>query len=261
LPRLTEMSMGVHPGLLLAAHRFMDRLLRAASLPEEQRHFLMHAYQTDLELFEFYSPELRATLTGSSAGSRHFDHFGAIDYGDSLTRMLYVDLKTFLPDLNLIFSDKMSSAASVEVRVPFLDNEVVDFAAHLHPNLKLRRLTSKYILKKAMKGVLPREIIYRRKAGFGAPIRNWLRGDLRPMVEELLSNYSVKSRGYFDPTAVRQMLVENRNGVADHSSKIWILLTLELWCRSFLDRETSLDKPDERVNQSVITAPTVASMN
>ncbi len=259
LPRLSEKRLGVHPGLLLAAHRFLDKLLRTASLSEEERYFLMHAYQTDLELSDFYSPELSAILAGSTAAARHLAHFGAIDHGDALTRMLYVDLKTFLPDLNLTYSDKMSSAVSVEVRVPFLDNEVVDFGARLHPSLKLRRLTSKYILKRAMKGVLPPEIISRRKAGFGAPLRNWLRGDLRPMVEELLSDHSVKSRGYFDPAAVRQMVEENRRGIADHSSRIWILLTLELWCRSFLDREPGLEKPYERGRHSVIMSPTAAA--
>lgn len=257
LPHVAEKQPFVHPGLLLAAHRFSDKLLRAASVSDQERHFFMHAYHTDLELSELYSPDLRMALAGSAAAARHLAHFEAIDHEDRLTRMLYVDLKTFLPDLNLTYSDKMSSAASLEVRVPFLDNEVVDFAAQLPPNLKLRWLTSKYILKRAMKGLLPREIIRRRKAGFGAPIRNWLRGDLRPMVEELLSDHSVKNRGQFDPVAVRRMVQENQSGSADHSSKIWILLTLELWCQSFLDREKASDRPHE-VRQNLIVEQNTA---
>ena len=97
-----------------------------------------------------------------------------------LNRLLYLDIKTFLPCLNLAYTDRMSMAASTEVRVPLLDDELVELAGRVPPTLKLRRTTRKYVLKKAMEGVLPEEVIWRPKAGFGAPLRAWIDEDLRP---------------------------------------------------------------------------------
>ena len=104
-----------------------------------------------------------------------------------LNQLLYVDMKTFLPCLNLTYTDKMSMAASTEVRVPLLDDELVALSGRIPPNLKLRHFRRKYIFKRSMEGMLPKEVIWRTKAGFGAPIRSWLVGDLKPMLDELLS--------------------------------------------------------------------------
>jgi asparagine synthase (glutamine-hydrolysing) len=150
-------------------------------------------------------------------------------------RMLYVDMKTFLTELNLTYSDKLSSAASVEVRVPFLDSEVVDFMSHVPPDMKLHGFKSKYIFRRAVEGIVPRKIVRRRKAAFGAPIRAWLRRDLAGMVDDLLSQETLSRRGYFRPAAVRAMIAEDRQGEGDHSLRIWALLTLELWHRAFID--------------------------
>ena len=108
-----------------------------------------------------------------------------------LNQLLYVDHKTFLPCLNLTYTDKMAMAASTEVRVPLLDDELVELAGRIPPELKLRRLTRKYLFKKSKEGVLPHNIVWRRKAGFGAPVRSWLVGDLEPMIEDLLSAETV----------------------------------------------------------------------
>jgi asparagine synthase (glutamine-hydrolysing) len=136
----------------------------------------------------------------------------------------------------LAYTDKMSMAASTEVRVPFLDDEVVALGARVPPELKLRRLTRKYVLKKSMEGVLPKEVIWRPKAGFGAPIRAWLSKDLRPLVNDVLSPASVKARGLFDPAEVQRLLRANEDGLEDNALRIWELLTLELWQQTFLDR-------------------------
>src|SRR5439155_10552736 len=115
-----------------------------------------------------------------------------------LNQILYVDQKTFLPCLNLTYTDKMSMAASTEVRVPLLDDDVLALASRIPPDLKLRRLTRKYLFKKSQEGVLPKEIIRRRKAGFGAPVRSWLVGELKPLVDDVLSPANVARRGLFD---------------------------------------------------------------
>ncbi|HYY94315.1 MAG TPA: asparagine synthase C-terminal domain-containing protein, partial [Pyrinomonadaceae bacterium] len=128
-------------------------------------------------------------------------------------------------------------AATLEVRVPLLNHELVELAARMPPRMKLRGLKRKYILKRAAERLLPREVVWRRKAGFGAPIRAWLRGPLRPLVEELLSEEVVKRRGLFRPAEVRRVVADNLSGREDYGLHVLQLLTLEMWCRIFLDEQ------------------------
>jgi len=150
--------------------------------------------------------------------------------------LLYVDLKTFLPCLNLITTDKTSMAANLEVRVPFLNREMIKFTARMPPDLKLRGFKRKYILKRALEKLLPREVVWRKKAGFGAPIRSWLRGALRPLVDDLLSEETIRKRGLFRPAEVRRIVDANLSGHEDFNLQVFQLLNLELWQRQFLDK-------------------------
>ena len=144
-----------------------------------------------------------------------------------------------MASLNLTYNDKMSMASSVEVRVPFLDRQLAEFVAcNVPPRMKIKGLlrpTTKYILRRAMKDVLPREVLRQPKAGFGAPVDYWLAHDLKDMVEDLLSPQRLRSRGLFRPEAVRRFVDEHRVGRADWSAQIWQFLTLELWMQTFLD--------------------------
>jgi asparagine synthase (glutamine-hydrolysing) len=153
--------------------------------------------------------------------------------------MLYLDSKIFMVSLNLNYNDKMSMASSVEVRVPFLDRELAEFVAHnVPPNLKLNGLfrpTTKYIFRKAMQDMLPREVLRQPKAGFAAPVDYWLANDLKEMVDDLLSERRIHERGLFRPEAVRALVDQQRRGAQDWSSQIWQFLTLELWMQTFLD--------------------------
>lgn len=126
-------------------------------------------------------------------------------------------------------------AATLEVRVPLLNHELVELAARMPPRLKLRGLRRKYILKKAAERLLPRDVVWRKKAGFGAPIRAWLRGPLRPLVDELLSEEVVRVRGLFRPAEVRRVVEANLSGREDFNLQVLQLLTLEMWQREFLD--------------------------
>jgi asparagine synthase (glutamine-hydrolysing) len=126
-------------------------------------------------------------------------------------------------------------AASTEVRVPLLDDDVVALAARIPPHLKLRRSTRKYILKRAMEGTLPSEVIRRRKAGFGAPVRAWLTGDLNELIRDALSPANVAARGLVDPAEVQRLMRANDAGTEDNALRLWALLTLELWQQTFLD--------------------------
>jgi asparagine synthase (glutamine-hydrolysing) len=151
-----------------------------------------------------------------------------------LNKMLYLDTKYFLPDHNLNYTDKMSMAHGVEVRVPLLDYEVVRHAGRLRVEDKQRGPTTKWVFRKAMEGILPRDIIYRPKAGFGVPLRQWMSNALRPLVDDVLSEHSVASRGIFSPTAVRRLIDLDRQGAVDAAYPILSLACIELWCRAYV---------------------------
>ena len=154
--------------------------------------------------------------------------------------MLYLERRYFLVDHNFNYTDKMSMAHGVEVRVPFLDKRVVEVAASLDVNMKQRGKEGKWILKKMAGRYLPKSIIYRPKSSFGAPLRRWLKHDLKPLVDDLLSEASLQQRGLFKPEAVHKLIKQDRCGQEDYSYPIFSLLCIELWCRIFLDGDTSL---------------------
>ena len=127
-------------------------------------------------------------------------------------------------------------AANLEVRVPFLNRELIEKAARMPPDLKLHGLKRKYILKQALRGLLPHDVIWRKKAGFGAPVRSWLRGALKPMVDDLLSDETVRQRGLFRTDEVQRIIAANLSGREDFNLQVFQLLTLELWHRAFIDQ-------------------------
>jgi asparagine synthase (glutamine-hydrolysing) len=151
-----------------------------------------------------------------------------------LNKMLYLDTKYFLPDHNLNYTDKMSMAHGVEVRVPLLDYEVVRHAGRLRVDQKQRGPTTKWVFRKAMEGILPRDIIYRPKAGFGVPLRQWMSNALRPLVDDVLSEQSLSARGIFSPAAVRRLIDLDRQGAVDAAYPILSLACIELWCRAYV---------------------------
>jgi asparagine synthase (glutamine-hydrolysing) len=220
--------------------RLAKKLMRSAALPPQEAFLMNGTYLDAAQKAHLYAPPLKAGLAGLDAWAAHRAHFGSVADADFLHQMLYLDVKTFMVSLNLNYTDKMSMASSVEVRVPFLDRQFAEFvAAHVPPSLKLHgviRPTTKYIFRRAMRGIVPDEVLRQPKAGFGAPIDYWLSGELRPLVDELLSDRRVAERGLFEPTAVRQLVREQRHGRHDWSLQIWQLLTLELWQQAFVDR-------------------------
>jgi asparagine synthase (glutamine-hydrolysing) len=155
---------------------------------------------------------------------------------DPLQRMLYLEGRHFLADHNLNYTDRAGMAAGVEIRVPLLDLDLVQFATEVPAALKQRGATGKAIFKRAMEPFLPREVIYRPKMGFGAPLRRWLRRELRATVDDTLEAGVVRRRGFFDPAAVQRLIAADRSGAIDGSYTIFALMCFELWCRSFIDR-------------------------
>jgi asparagine synthase (glutamine-hydrolysing) len=231
---LAQALPGGMPGRLTAPLRNAKKFARSAALDFENRYLGYGTYFTDETKQRLYTDDLREATRGLDAYAAHRRYFGRVKEAAPLNQLLYVDLKTFLPCLNLMTTDKTSMAANLEVRVPFLNLEMLDLTARMPPGLKLRGLKRKYILKRAAEKLLPREIVWRKKAGFGAPIRSWLRGPLRPMVDDLLSEEAVRRRGLFRPEEVRRIIDANLSGREDFNLQVFQLLTLELWQREFI---------------------------
>ena len=183
-----------------------------------------------------YSPALARAVDGEDTAGPMLESLSRIpSVGDPLDRMLFLETKHFLADHNLNYTDKMGMAAGVEVRVPLLDLELVKLAARIPPASKQKGMEGKAILKRAMEPVLPRDVIYRKKSGFSAPLRNWMRGELRDTVEETLNEHALRARGLFDPKAVRKLVELDRDGRVDGAYTILALMCVEIWCRQFVD--------------------------
>jgi len=161
--------------------------------------------------------------------------FNSLEGGEMLDRMLYTDTKTYLHEL-LMKQDQMSMAASIESRVPFLDHKLMEFTASMPLRMKLRRSKTKYVLRKAMKGVLPDEILTRSKMGFPVPIGKWFRGQYRGIVDEYVLSERSLGRGIFDADAVRNLAERHMNG-ENHDERLWSLVNFEIWQRTFIDGE------------------------
>jgi asparagine synthase (glutamine-hydrolysing) len=184
-----------------------------------------------------FAPRARAALSTAARDAPFAQHLAALPAGlDPLARMLALEQRFFLGDHNLPYADKMSMAASVEVRVPFLDPELVALANGLPSAEKLRGRHGKWALRRALAPHLPAEVLRRPKTGFGAPLRRWLRGDLRGWVDDLLSPARLAARGLFEPSAVRALIDADRRGALDAAYPILGLCCVELWCRHFIDR-------------------------
>jgi asparagine synthase (glutamine-hydrolysing) len=155
---------------------------------------------------------------------------------DPLQRMLYLETRHFLADHNLNYTDRAGMAVGVEVRVPLLDVDLVEFATRIPASFKQQGRVGKAIFKQAMEPYLPREVIYRPKSGFGAPLRRWLQHELRGVVDDTLDAGALRRRGFFDPDSVQRLVSMDRAGVVDGAYTIFALMCFELWQRRFLDR-------------------------
>ena len=236
--------------------RLAKKMARSASLTPIDRFIANCTYLDDPQKASLYSDDFAAASFKSDAASEHRAAFARMQDADFLHQMLYLDTKIFMTSLNLTYNDKMSMASSVEVRVPFLDRELAEFAAWtVPPRLKLKgslRPTTKYILREAMRNVLPPEVLRQPKAGFAAPVDYWLAYDLKEMVDDLLSVSQIRKRGLFRPEAVRRYVEEHRSGRQDWSMQLWQFITLELWMQTFLDGGAREFEHDLVVPQSAI---------
>jgi len=216
--------------------RRLRKAFDGAALEGDARLVNYFAWSRRDDLLALYTPEFRAAVGEAEAGAPMLDFLAELPADLApLERMLALEQRFFLADHNLTYTDKMSMAAGVEVRVPFLDLELVEFAQRIPICFKQHGGVGKWVLKKAMEPYLPREVIYRPKSGFGAPLRRWMRFELRELLGDVLGEASLRRRGLFDPIAVQKMIAANDAGRVDASYTLLSLLCIELWCRRFMD--------------------------
>ncbi len=202
----------------------------AGTAPLEDRHLTWVATMSD---------DVQQALTGEAGWAptsqllrRLLHRAGG---GDPVHALMSLDFSTWLPDDVLVKTDRMSMAASIEARVPFLDHRVVEFAASLPASVKVRSVGTKALLRRALRRDLPAATLRRRKRAFLVPLRHWLGGDLREVVNDTLTSAAARARGLFRPPAVARLLAEQGTGRHDHGRALWTLLCLELWFRNVLD--------------------------
>lgn len=256
LPALARRGLG-RPGTTLAAHRALSMILQNLESPAEQRYVSFRsAYHFDEDLLrDILHRDLHAAVLRNDPRSHHLETLRAARAESFFDRLQYLELKTFLKDQNLLYSDRASMAASIELRVPFLDDAVADIALSLPAHLKVRWGRGKYVLRRAVEGIVPQEVVWRRKAGFGAPIRRWLRTDLRETVQEALVDGRLAEDGIIIAPAVAKLMERHASGEVDHTYRLWTLFGLEMWWRSFLNHGAHGDPAPKTVRQGAPNPP------
>jgi len=228
-------------GFLLGAQHRVPRRLR-----KFRRGFMNRGLDRHLALSDWSDPLTRQSLfsntlleqiegakTPPACMQKYFDRFSGTG---EINRHSHVLIQTFLGAHNFLYTDKSSMAASIEVRVPFMDVELMSLCARIPERYKLKGQVTKHLLKKSMERYLPNDILYRSKTGFGAPLRQWIAQDLKPVIHDLLGRRRIEERGLFDPQAVERVLSVNQSNKADHAYLIYSLLNLEIWMQTFIDR-------------------------
>jgi len=215
--------------------RDLKRFLKAASLPRRERYFRWMTTFTGEAKSELYTKDFAAAAAGGNPEDLLDGWFARANGSGLLDATLLTDQMTYLPNDLLVKVDIASMAVSLEARSPFLDHKLIEFAASLPENLKIRRFETKYLLKKVAARLVPKEVVYRRKMGFGVPIGRWFRKEMKDFVREVLLSERSLSRGIVRPEVVERYVNEHLNGERDHSFQVWTLLMLELWFQKFID--------------------------
>jgi asparagine synthase (glutamine-hydrolysing) len=259
--KLGRLPRGVREGVLrplsenLPHGAWGRNYLRNVSLDPIDRYIDSISQFTELHKRSLYTDGFRRGLNaaGGAIGTELFRSFAnSIDTGNALDPLLYLDSKTYLPGDILTKVDRMSMAVSLEARAPLLDHKLIDFVSRIPASMKLRGNTTKYLLKEAVRDLVPAEVLDRPKQGFGVPVQEWINRQLRSRIRETLTERRAVERGIVRPEYVQVLLDEHERGRRDHSAPLWSLLMLELWYRTFVDAQPSTQT--ESARESVAAA-------
>ena len=246
---LAQRTRGIPRPLLAAAAaalpgsgptRRAKRLLALLATPPQARMIEAFRWTDAATLDALLTPEVRAAVAAEPVEQPLLDVLADHRGEPELEQCLALEKRFFLADHNLIYTDKMGMAASVEVRVPLLDTQLLAFAATIPAEWKMRGANPKWMFKESQRKALPAEIIDRPKAGFGAPLRQWMGGGFKPIVDDCLSTESLRRRGLFDPAAVAALRRADAAGKIDAAYPLFALTCIEQWCRAFIDSRESL---------------------
>jgi asparagine synthase (glutamine-hydrolysing) len=203
--------------------------MRGISYPPIIRNYIWLGTFSSEERGKILNAETRAELEGLNAFGIFNGYLDGKIFNSLLGKLLFLDMKLYLQEGVLVKVDRASMANSLEVRVPFLDHYFVNFVTGLPEDLKLRGLTAKYIFKKTMTGRLPREIVLRKKKGFGIPVAKWIAGDLKGLFLDVFSEERIKRQGVFEPTVIQGLLEDHLARRVDNRKKLWNLFMFQLW--------------------------------
>jgi asparagine synthase (glutamine-hydrolysing) len=236
IPRLLRRNLMLKASRALPRATYGKNFLRNIALDSDARYVdSISCFDQDAKR-NLLSPNVRHWLEGRDSSDAFRKLLAEPHSSERLDHLLYLDSKTYLPGDILTKVDRMSMAHSIEAREPLLDHKLIEFVQTIPASLKLRGSVGKHILKSAMRGLIPDEIINRQKQGFGVPIRRWFNNELRELLYDTLTDCRTRQRGYFNQKAVEEILEEHRRERRDNSTHLWGLLTLELWHRAFIDR-------------------------
>jgi asparagine synthase (glutamine-hydrolysing) len=223
--------------------RLARGFLNTAALPFEER------YRSYMEVFDDEAVAALLCVPPVTEYNALASAFESATGTDEANRMMAVDAETQLPDDLLLLTDRMSMAVSLECRVPLLDHELVELAARIPERMKMRDGRLKHVMKEALADVLPKDILDRRKRGFGAPMGAWLKQGLKPLLHSVLSRDAVERRGLFRPAAIAALIADHEASRIDGTDRLLALLNFEIWARIFLD-----DRPAEEVTDELRAA-------
>ncbi len=236
----------------IARHLPSDRHSQLLNLSRLAKGFILSAEKPFAERYksyvEVFSPE-QIELLRKTRSAENFDAieeaFANTASEDPINRLFQVDSLTQLPDDLLMLTDKMTMATSLECRVPLLDQDLVELAARMPGSMKIKGRELKYILKECLHDVLPKEILYRKKRGFGAPMGSWLKNELAPLLKQVLSQKTIESRGLFNWDVVQNTIALHESNKEDHTDHLQALMNLEIWSRLYLDDVSPEDLTEE----------------
>jgi asparagine synthase (glutamine-hydrolysing) len=208
------------------------RFISGRGVPIASRHHRWLGSFTPSEKQELFLPELLQEEVDTYQVA--YEHQRRCDAGQTLNQILYMDVKLYLEGDILAKVDRASMANSLEVRVPLLNHTLVEYLAEVPHNLKLRGMTTKFLLKKSMEGLLPASVINRPKKGFNMPVAHWIHGELRELTRDVFHPAKIRREGFFRPAYVQKLVDDHLNGTRDNRKLIWTLLVFELWYEKYM---------------------------
>src|SRR5438552_1811398 len=247
LPGFVKESVKAFAFRLPVSHKYLSldfkikQFLKGVGVSSEVRFFLWRGAFSNVERHALLRPEVRRELQNENAYEEIYRYVRKSGLTKELERILYLSMKLYLQDNNLMTVDRASMANGLEVRSPLLDRDVVDFVCRLPMEYKLNGLKTKYILKKVAEDLLPRNVVYRKKKGFGVPLAKWLTGELREFMLDYLSQERIERQGIFHYPCVRQLIDEQLTMKKDNRELLWTLLVFQTWYERYVESARSVD--------------------